>query len=85
MNYFVLSAISLCYIHYTYKFIILFLRFKRCMWVRRRAFLAELKAEGRARESASRVEVKMLAAAVEERLEHHIRVNVWNELKIVRK
>lgn len=50
--------------------------------VRSRMFLAELKTEGRAGESASRVEVKMLATAVEECLEHHIRVNVWNNIKI---
>lgn len=50
--------------------------------VQRRAFLAELKAEGCAWETASRVEVKMLATAVEECLEHHIRVNIWNEFKV---
>lgn len=53
------------------------------MWLRR-ACLAELKAECRAWETASRVEVKMLATAVEECLEHYIRVNIWNEFKKLR-
>lgn len=48
------------------------------------SFLAELKAKGRAGEPASGVKIKMLAAAIEECLEHHIRVNVWNNTKIVK-